>query len=203
ERGGGVGVLPRTAMSAPEVLERLRRGETVHDVRIDGLCFRGEFPLPVKLFNVTLVRPQFDGATFRGEVVFNRCTIDRPSFCRKIEIAGNLVLTESTLIKAHLSGLTVRGAWYCNRLCSQGRLVVSRSRFEGKVSFWEARFSGWVDFKGCEFTAEVDFRSLHAEEGFVLTRNHFAGDVLFRGALVAKKFEATGSRFEGLLDLSK
>src|SRR5262249_12101836 len=59
------------------------------------------------------------------------------------------------------------------------------------------------DFKSCEFTAEVDFRSLHAEEGFVLTRNHFAGDVLFRGALIAKKFEATGSRFEGLLDLSK
>jgi hypothetical protein len=196
-------VLPRTVMSPQEVLERLRRGETVHNVRVERLRFHGEFPLPVKMWNVTLVRPQFDGAVFRSEVVFNRCTIDRPSFHRKTEFAGNLVLSESTLVKAHLTGLTVRGAWYCNRLCSEGRLLVSRSRFEGKVSFWEAHFRGWVDFKSCEFTGEADFRSLHAEEGFVLTRSRFAGDVLFRGALIAKKFEATGSRFEALLDLSK
>src|SRR5262249_17348587 len=31
----------------------------------------------------------------------------------------------------------------------------------------------------------------------------FGGDVLLRGATVSKKFDASGSRFEGLLDLSK
>jgi hypothetical protein len=80
---------------------------------------------------------------------------------------------------------------------------VSRSHFEGKCSFWEARFRGWVNFKDCDFASEVDFRSLHAEEGFVLIRCRFAKDVLFRGATVAKKLEATGSRFETLLDFSK
>lgn len=198
-----VEVRPKGVLSAAEALEKLRRGETLHDVRIDRLCFRGEFPLPIKLWNVVLVRPEFHGATFKGEVVFNRCTLDRPAFRGKIEFGHNLVLSESTLVQAHLTGITVRGAWYCNRLQSRGRLLVSRSRFEGKVSFWEARFGGWIDFKSCEFLQEVDFRSLHAEEGFVLTRSRFVAAVLFRGATVSKKLEATGSRFETLLDFSK
>src|SRR5262249_15350649 len=42
-----------------------------------------------------------------------------------------------------------------------------------------------------------------AHEGFTLTRSRFHGDVLLRGTTVEKKFDAAGSRFEKLLDLSK
>ena len=42
-----------------------------------------------------------------------------------------------------------------------------------------------------------------ATRGSFLTGCTFAGDFLFRGATVCKKFQADGSRFEKLLDVSK
>jgi hypothetical protein len=194
---------PEAVMTPDVALEKLRRGETVENVRIERLCFQGEFPLPVKLRAVVLVQPQFAGATFREEVVFAGCVVDRPRFLKRCELSKSWTLSGSTLIKAHLSLLTVRGGFFGNLVQTRGSLLVSRSVFEGPVTFWDARLRGWVDFKGCEFQRDVDFRSLHAEEGFVLTRCRFAGNVLFRGATVEKKWEAKASRFEALLDLSK
>jgi hypothetical protein len=103
-----VEAVPKAMLSPQDALEKIRHGETLHDVRVEGLCFRGEFSLPVKMWNVVLIRPQFHGAVFQGEVVFNRCTLDRPSFHRKNEFTGNLVLSESTLVQAHLTGITGR-----------------------------------------------------------------------------------------------
>ena len=76
-------------MAPAEALERLRRGETLQNLRIDRLRFKGDFPLPVRLVNVTLVQPQFDGAAFAAEVVFSRCTIDRPHFNRPTAFADD------------------------------------------------------------------------------------------------------------------
>src|SRR5262249_28155907 len=68
---------------------------------------------------------------------------------------------------------------------------------------WEARLYCWVDFKDCTFAADTDMRSMHADQGLVITGCKFAGDCLLRGTLVQKKFQADTSRFEALLDLSK
>jgi hypothetical protein len=189
---------------APETaLELLARGETLKHVRIHRLRLRGEFPGPIRMQGVVLVQPNFDKASFKAEVALIHCTLDRPHFHGKTLFAQGLSLKESTLIKADLHHVTVQGPLSCEMMHTRGKLLVTRTRFEGPVRFWEARFKGWVDFGSCEFLAEADFRSFHAEEGFSLNRCHFHQDVLFRGSTVAKKLDAGKCRFDGLLDFSK
>ncbi len=194
---------PRVRLEPQEALERLRRGETLQDVRVDRLRFKGDFPLPVRLVNVYLSQPQFDGAAFAAEVSFARCTLDRPRFNRPTTFAADFGLNGSTLSFVQLRNLTVKGKFACDNIVCRGKFLAVGSRFEGPARFWEAHFRGWVEFKECEFLQEADLRSLHAGEGFVLTRCRFAGDVLFRGATVSKKWDGQGTRFEALLDFSK
>jgi len=194
---------PRAKMSPQEALERLRRGETVQDVRVERLRFKGDFPLPVRLVNVYLSQPEFDGATFAAEVSFARCTLERPRFGRPTVFATDLSLVGATLGSAALRNVTIRGRLACDNMICRGKFLVTNSRFEGPVRFWEAHFRGWTEFKECEFLQEADLRSFHATEGFVMQRCKCAGDVLFRGSTVSKKWDGQGTRFEGLLDFSK
>ena len=194
---------PLATMSAAEALEKLRRGETIEKARIVGLKLKGEFPNPVRLRGATLVQLVIDSAVFASEVAFEHCLLERPKFVRKSTYEKGLSLSASTLVKAELHGLTVRGVFRCDNVRSRGALLVDDSRFEGRVRFWEAHLQGWVDFRRCEFVDDADFRSLHAEQGFVLSHCRFRGQALFRGASVQKKWQADTSRFEGLLDLSK
>jgi hypothetical protein len=194
---------PRIRMAPQEALERLRRGETLQHVRIDRLRFKGDFPRPVRLVNVHLSQPTFDGAAFAAEVSFTRCTLDRPRFLRPTVFGDNFLLVGSTLAFAALRQLTVKGRFACDNVVCRGKLLVVESRFEGPVRFWEAHFRGWVEFKECDFRQEADLRSFHAAEGFLMTRCRCAGDVLFRGATVCKKWDGHGTRFEALLDFSR
>src|SRR5262249_2237831 len=150
---------PRARMSPQEALERLRRGETLRDVRIDRLRFRGDFPQPVRLVNVYLCQPQFDGAAFAAEVSFARCTIERPRFDRPTAFADNFSLHGSTLTLALMRNLTVKGKFDCGDVVCRGKFLVANSRFDGPVRFWEATFRGWAEFKECEFVQEADLRS--------------------------------------------
>ncbi len=194
---------PRARLAPEEALERLRRGETLQNVRIDRLRFKGDFPLPVRLVNVTLIQPQFDGAAFAAEVSFTHCTIDRPRFNRPTAFADDFCLSQSTLIYVRLRNLTVKWKLTCDNVVCRGQLGIANSRFEGPIRFWEAQFRGWVEFKDSEFLQGVDLRSIHAEQGFIMSRCRCSGDVLFRGATVSKKWDGQGSRFEALLDFSK
>jgi hypothetical protein len=194
---------PKTVLSAERALEKIRRGELIQNVRIERLRFQGDFPLAVKMRNVLLVRPHFEGASFHAEVSLAHCTLDRPQFRRRNVFAHNLVLTGATLIQANLRDLAVHGTLACDNVHSRGKLLVNKAHFEGPVRFWEACFRGWVEFRDCDFAGEADFRSFHADEGFVLQRCRFAGAALFRGATVSKKWDAGSSRFEALLDFSK
>jgi hypothetical protein len=194
---------PRARMSANEALERLRRGETLRDVRVERLAFKGEFPLPVRMVNVFLCQPQFDGASFAAEVSLTRCTLERPRFNRPAVFAQDFCLTGSTLAFAFLRNLTFKGKFSCDNTVCRGKLMMTSVRFEGPVRFWEAHFRGWVEFKECEFQQEADLRSIHAVEGLLMTRCRCAGDVLFRGATILKKWDGQGTRFERLLDFSK
>jgi hypothetical protein len=194
---------PRKKLSPAEALERLRRGEALSNVSVERLRFTGEFTQPVKLYHVTLVQPQFEGATFRAELRMERCTLERPRFNKPTVCAGDLVLSGSTLVLTQMRNLTVQGKMACDNVQTRGKLLVQRCRFEGPVRFWEASFRGWVEFKECEFLGETDLRSFNAEEGFILTRCRCMGNVLFRGSSVDKKWDGNGTRFEGLLDFSK
>jgi hypothetical protein len=197
---------PKRTLSGKEALEKLRAGEPLENARIERLSFRGEFPLPVRLKNVTLVQPRFDDASFRDEVAFIGCTLDRPACGKECTFDKTVYLTGSTLVRAQFNRLTFRGKVSAENIHTRGRFVFTGCRFEAGVRFWEARFAGWAEFRDCAFTSpsvDCDFRSFHAEEGFVLERCQFAGNVLLRGATVSKKFEAASSRFDALLDFSK
>lgn len=194
---------PRTKMPASEALERLQRGETLRDVRVDRLRFRGEYSQPVKMVNVYLHQPQFDGATFAAEVRIERSTLERPRFHKPTVFQADFILNGSTLVLAQIRDVTVKGRLGAANIQTRGKMLFHRCRLEGAVSFWEASFRGWAEFKESEFLGEADFRSFHAQEGFILQRCRCQGDVLFRGAAVSKKWEGMGTRFEGLLDFSK
>lgn len=195
---------PRRSMTAAEARERLARGEVLRGVRVERLAFVGEVAHPVRMVGATLVQPIFDGAHFAEEVSLRRCTLDRPRFKRReTRFARGLDLSGATLVHAILRRVRVEGALSAGNVRARGRFLVAQARFAGHVSFWDARFEAWVDFKDCTFADHADFRAFHAEEGFVLHECAFEADALFRGAAVCKKFDLAGSRFEGLLDLSK
>ncbi len=194
---------PRRKLPAADALEMLRRGETLENVHVDRLRLAGLFAHPVRMVNVSLRQPRFDGATFAGELRLHRCALDRPRFQRRTVVGGDLTLTGSTLTLAEVCDLTVKGKLHAGNVQSRGKLLFRRCRFEESVSFWEANFRGWVEFRECDFLGEADLRSFHAHEGFTMTRCRCAGDVLFRGAHVTKKWDGQGTRFEALLDFSK
>jgi hypothetical protein len=192
----------RPTITADEALKQIKQGERVSGVRIVGLVLKGEFTKPVQFKDVTLIQPQIQKATFSECVEFEHTTIDRLKVNNATFGAG-LSFDGSTLFRAEIRRATVRGAFSCNNARFRGKLLLDSSHFEGKVRFWEAKFQGWVTIKACEFDGEADLRSLHAEQGFVLTGGHFRSTFLFRGSTVEKKFEADKTRFDGLTDFSK
>jgi hypothetical protein len=193
----------RVELSPPQVLELLRGGKEVTDVKVRRLKLRGAFDLPVRFRNCTLVQLEADGATFQQEVAFVGCSLDRPVLSRGCGFEKGLSFAHSTLNKATLTRLAVKGGFDCGFAEFRGKLTFADNTFEQKASFWEAKFRCWADLKGCEFKGEADLRSVHCDQGFVLSKSTFHADFLFRGSSVAKKFSADGSRFERTLDLSK
>jgi hypothetical protein len=194
---------PTAVLPAHEALERLRTGVGLENVRVEKLHLRGEFDLPIHLKRVHLVQPRFDGAVFKADVTMAHCTIDRPVFGRAVEFQRSWNVVYCNLNRFQALRVTVKGIFNAEYTQCRNKFAMSNCRFEGKVRFWETRFLGWCEFGKCEFVGEADFRSLHAEEGFVWKDCQFLSDCLFRGAAVAKKFDATNSRFESILDLSK
>jgi hypothetical protein len=195
--------LPKQTLSANEAIDRIRRGIALVNVRVEKLAFRGEFPHPIHLKRCTLVQPRFDGATFQAEVKFDHCVIDRPHFGKKCDFNGDLYLGGCKLHKFQMTRVTVKGGFNAEYATAYGKFFVNHCVFEGRVRFWEMRFVGWTEFQTCEFRQECDFRSFHAEEGFVFKDCGFLDNVLLRGSAVHKKFDATNSRFEAMLDFSK
>lgn len=193
----------RAELTPQAVLELLRAGKEVANAKVRKLKLRGAFDQPVRFRHCTLVQLDVEAAAFAQEVAFTACTLDRPAVTRQATFEKGLSVAHSTLNKATLSRMTVKGVFDAAFAEFRGKLVFADNTFEQKASFWEAKFRCWADVKGCEFQAEADFRSVHADQGFVLTKSTFHSDFLFRGSSVSKKFSADGSRFERLLDLSK
>jgi len=199
----GAAVPPQAEMSPAEALQRIREGQAISNVRIAGLVFRGEFPMAIKMENVTLVRPRFAGATFGDVVGFYRCTLLRPHVGQKTVFEKVLHLGGSTIRKGIIKNCTIRGPLRCDGCRFVSRFRVEKSRLEGGVRFWDARFEGWAEFHDCHFGGQADFRSFHADEGVQFERCRFTGDFLLRGSTVTKKLDFGTSHFENLVDLSK
>lgn len=194
---------PEKTIACEEALQLLKTGAPLNDVRVDRLVFSGEFSGPIVLRNVILHRPVFKKAVFQSDVSFINCVFDRPTVERRVEFQKSLTLSHSTFIKAQLYTLIVHGDLKADNLKAKGRFFFSKCEFHGSLNFWEANFDCWVDFKSCTFAKGLDFRSVHVHQGFLLSKCQCTGDVLMRGSSFAKKWEASGTRFEGLLDFSK
>jgi len=194
---------PAVELTSSDALERLLRGETIRNTRIHGLRIKGGFELPFKMEKVELIQPNFSGADFGGDVVLQACKIVRPTLGHGCRFRKGLSFKGSTIIKGQFRDLTVDGPWRSDNVRTWGQFSVVRGKFGGPVRFWDARLNGWAEFQDCTFAGVADFRSLQAEEGFKLVDCTFAADALFRGATFTKRWDAGGSRFDGLLDLSR
>ncbi len=194
---------PRAEITPAEALERLAAGKPIENVRIRRLKLRGEFASPILFRNCTLVQLEFGGTKFNGDLTFANCNIDRPIFSKPVTVEGNFSLNNCTVVKALVHRMTVKGKSFLGGTVYRGKFTFSDCKFGDKVSLWEAQLECWTDFKNCEFAGEADFRSLHADQGFVLSKCDFQGDFLFRGATVCKKFQADGSKFAKAVDISK
>ncbi len=192
-----------TELSAAEALRLIQEGHPLANVRVAGLVVRGEFPLEMKMENVTLVRPQFVGAKFHKPVTLFRCTLVRPSFGHGTEFRCGLNIRASTVKQATIKGTTLGETFRCDNVRFVGQVRIEKCRFGGLVRFWGAHFEDWAEFIACEFAAQADFRNFHANEGCSFTDCRFGADMLLRGTTVSKKLDFGGSRFDGLLDLSK
>jgi uncharacterized protein YjbI with pentapeptide repeats len=197
------GAPAKVELTAEQVFALLAEGKPVENARIKKLRFRGDYDKAIVFRHCAIAQLSIENCTFRQDVKFIGCALDRPQFSKASTFEKGLDFTSCTLSKAQIFRATVKGTLNCTNAEFRGKLTFSECTLAGRATFWEAKFRCWVDLKGCEFLAEADFRSVHADQGFVLTGCIFRGDFLFRGSLVAKKFQADGSAFHKRLDLSK
>ncbi|WP_439630092.1 hypothetical protein [Gemmata sp.] len=193
----------RPEATTADVLALIAAGKPVENVRVRRLKLRGEFATAVTFKNCTLVQPEFGAATFKGDLSFVWCTLDRPLFAKPVTVEGNFGLNGSTVSKSRFAQLTVHGKAFFSGAEFRGKALFEKCEFRQKVSWWEARLECWGEFKACGFLQEADFRSVHADQGLIFAGCTFAGDFLIRGATVCKKLQLDGCRFERLLDVSK
>src|SRR5262245_61588482 len=73
----GTVVSHASSLDPADVLERLRRGEPIQDARVVDLKLKGDFSLPVRFRNVTLVQAVIDRANFADEVDLRQAVDDR------------------------------------------------------------------------------------------------------------------------------
>ncbi|WP_422928507.1 hypothetical protein [Singulisphaera sp. PoT] len=189
-------------MTAAEALEKIQRGEVIEGVRIERLRLRGAFAKPVQFRRVTLAGFSIEGANFADLVSFEACTLDRPQISKKSFFTKDLRFMGSTIIKPQFRNFKVHGTCRLDSVRARGKFLVQNAEI-ATIRLWDAVFNGWVEFKQCEFLGSADFRSFHVEEGFILTQCKFRDDLLFRGTVVQKKWQADRTRFDGLVDLSK
>lgn len=193
----------RPEMPPGEALSLVMAGKPIENVRIRKLKLRGEFANSVTFKNCTLVQAEFGAATFKGDLSFVGCTLDRPTFSKPVTVEGNFGLNSSTVVKSMFFQLTVVGKAFFSGTEFRVKAYFEKCEFRQKLSCWEAKFNCWGEFKNCVFQQDADFRSIHCEQGLTFTSCTFADDFLLRGATVQKKFQADGCRFEKLLDISK
>lgn len=185
-----------------EAMERLRKGLPLENVKVTRLAFRETFTEPVRLVNVVLNQPRFDGATFEEEVNFKGCTIDRPHFGKQTIFSKGWNLATSTVIRAQMLRVTVVGSLDMSNVHFRGKFVMNRCVVD-RIRVWDARFHNWVEFKHCEFREDGDFRSFQADEGFLLNQCKCLCGMRFRGSSINKKLDFTTSEFESMIDLSR
>lgn len=193
----------RQDLTAAEALILIAAGKPLEHARIRRLRLKGEFTEPVVFRNCTLIQLEFDRLAVQGDLTFVNCNIDRLNTAKPSTVSGNLSINRCTLVKSSLTHLTVQGKTFFSATTFRGKFTLHDCTFVNTVSLWEAELECWADIKLCQFQGTADFRSLSAAQGLVLTKCHFAGDFLFRGATVGKKFQIEGSRFAGLVDVSK
>jgi len=198
------GEAKRSEMPWQEAVALLIAGKEVVGVRIRRLRLSGDVTYPVRFRNCVLSQPEFNKCVFKESVHFLSCTVDRLQFIRVNVFEKDLKFDGSTVSKLMMNKAEVKGNLNAANATFRGKFFCQDCDFHGRVNFWESRFETWTNFLGCRFRSEADFRSIHAEQGFVMSNKSVVeGDILFRGANVEKKFQPDGAKFLGAVDLNK
>jgi hypothetical protein len=196
------GRVPRVEMSAEAALELLLAGKPLIHAKVRGLRLQKQvFEKPVQIRNSMLAKPEFVDCEFRGGLDITGSTLSKPYLLR-CRSAAPIKMAGCEISTPHFRELAA------TRLNFGGSSFTGNAKLMGLkisdgLSVWDARFGGWLELHDSEIGGKADFRSFHADEGVNVRQCVFAGDVLFRGSHVQKKFDLTGSRFDGQLDLSK
>lgn len=192
-------------ISPAEALTQLQQTGKLSRVRVARLKLEGEFDRPLEFSEVDLDKPDIRKATFREPVTFAKCQLQGLAFSRgPVIFEKSLTFKSCAFRRTRFDCIKVLGTLHLDR--SEFANTTRFNRCElGGIHCWETRFAAWAQFDDCTFAAgaQADFRSLQSDEGMIFKDCQFRGDVLFRGAVFAKKLDLGESQVNGLLDLSK
>ncbi len=138
-------------LSADEVLERLGRGEPVHDARVSvpldlrGHCDGDDVRVPIRLAGCRLAGLSAACVQIHEPVVLERCTV---------ESAEGTFFAAYFLAGLHITGCSLQSAvdFQCGGHNKAPRAVlVEDSTFAGFVNFLDCWFEGPVVVRRCRF----------------------------------------------------
>jgi hypothetical protein len=193
----------RADMEPADAIAKLKAGETLQNVRIQGLRFVGTIDFPVRLRNCCLVRPIFANVEFQHEFSHVAGVFDRIVIKGAVAFAGPVVFDGTVLNKVQFTDVKFGGDLKLRTCQIRGKMLFVKCAFGGMVDGWELCVRTWLEFKKCHFKGKLDLRSIHCEQGLILNQSVCEGDILLRGAVIHKKLELNGTRVERMLDLSK
>ena len=189
-------------LTSEEVLNQIRAGHAVERCFVKKLTLSGAFDRQVSFKEVYIEHLHINQASFANHLSFQGCRIRR-SHVSESTFSGSLAWKYSHLHFFHFDQNVCESGFNASSLHTLSKYILSNSTFHGRVRFWEAHLGDWVTFESCMFHDRVDLRSTHFEAGFTAPQCTFQQSFLFRGAHLAMKWEATGSRFNNLVDFSK
>ncbi|MGE0433375.1 MAG: hypothetical protein AB7K09_11015 [Planctomycetota bacterium] len=200
------GHVKRETVRPNDLMTALLTGKPARRIVCEGLNLsRKEITKPIEIDKSTLTRTNFKGTTFAAPVVFRHCVIENMDVQRAKFLKG--VTFEACEFRSPMTtfkGFECPGNFLLRDCTMGGKLLIANASIGGNLDCWDTTFVGWVDFRGVTFGGLADFRSIDADEGFVFTACTFAKSVLFRGAVINKKFSfQRGCKLNGCLDLQK
>ena len=96
------GAPAKVELTAEQVFALLAEGKPVENARIKKLRFRGEFDKPIVFRHCAIAQLFVENCTFREDVKFIGCALDRPQFSKASTFEKGLDFTASTLSKAQI-----------------------------------------------------------------------------------------------------
>ena len=188
-------------LTSEEAIALLREGKTLTGVEIGRLVLQGEIDFDIKIERSTIKRFTIGNAEVKGSIAITVCDIKRPQFVESI-FHKSVAIKNSIVRSARISECEFMENLRLDLSTIKG-MNIAKTKFRKDFRTWNTKFTLWLEVHDSEFFDVVKLRSFQAEEGVQFEKCVFHSDLLFRGSTVMKRFDFTGTRFEGFVDFSK